>query len=447
MSQTIKSIVRQAHSPNELELGNCSNCFNLLEYLKFGVIYCTQAKSRSDADLQTFRISYANQTLREQLGQLVTRGQQLLDIKPHLGLPSEVDLDAMIALALNERSAVSLEYEHILLERWFNLSLSALEINDHDLIITLEDISERKQSELRLKRMNQDFMTVLESTSDFITIKDQEGRLRYCSQSLADITGHKSWREMIGKRDVDIFPHETARLYEQEETQVYQHGQSVVNKSDPYFRRDGSRGWLSTTKWPMFSEDGKTVIGMFGISRDISEAKALEDELRTMATTDFLTGLASRRDFTEDLTRQVARIKRSPQATTVLLMLDLDFFKRVNDAHGHAVGDAILQHVSRLMRNEVRRVDSVGRIGGEEFAILMPDTDLQAAQGFAERLRRKIELTPLIHQDVEIPITISIGLTMILVNDDLPEQVFARSDRALYAAKHHGRNRVEIIEE
>ncbi|TXI94674.1 MAG: diguanylate cyclase, partial [Burkholderiaceae bacterium] len=79
--------------------------------------------------------------------------------------------------------------------------------------------------------------------------------------------------------------------------------------------------------------------------------------------------------------------------------------------------------------------------------ILMPDTDLQAAQGFAERLRRKIELTPLIHQDVEIPITISIGLTMILVDDDLPEQVFARCDRALYAAKHHGRNRVEIIEE
>ena len=359
-------------------------------------------------------------------------------------MPSKVDLDAMIALALNERSAVSLEYEHILHERWFNLSLSALEINDHDLIITLEDISERKQSELRLKRMNQDFMTVLESTSDFITIKDQEGRLRYCSQSLADITGHKSWRDMVGKRDVDIFPHETARLYEQEETQVYQHGQSVVNKSDPYFRRDGSRGWLSTTKWPMFSEDGKTVIGMFGISRDISESKRREDELRTMATTDFLTGLASRRDFIDDLNRQIARMHRSPQINTCLLMMDLDFFKRVNDAYGHAIGDAMLQHISGLMKSEIRRVDSVGRIGGEEFAILMPDTPLAAAHAFAERIRNKVMQTPLCDKDKVIPITVSIGITQISCKDQSFGSVFERADTALYQAKHFGRNRVEL---
>ena len=194
----------------------------------------------------------------------------------------------------------------------------------------------------------------------------------------------------------------------------------------------------------MFDEDGKTVIGIFGISRDISESKLREDELRTMATTDFLTGLASRRDFIDDLNRQIARVQRSPKVHTCLLMMDLDFFKRVNDTYGHAIGDAMLQHISYLMKNEVRRVDSVGRIGGEEFSILMPDTDLQAAQGFAERLRKKIESTPLLDGEHSIPITISTGITQIHAEDRSAESVFERADVALYRAKNSGRNRVEL---
>ena len=172
--------------------------------------------------------------------------------------------------------------------------------------------------------------------------------------------------------------------------------------------------------------------------------KRAKDELRTMATTDFLTGLASRRDYIDDLNRQIARIQRSPQALCSLLLIDLDLFKRVNDIYGHAVGDHMLQHISRLMRNDLRRVDSIGRIGGEEFSILMPDTDVQAATTFAERLRKKIEITPLLDGERSIPITISIGITQIHVEDSSAESVFERADVALYRAKNSGRNRVEL---
>lgn len=422
------------------ELSRCVNCFNLLEYLRYGVLYCT----RSNEKTNDFLINYANRTFAKLTGISNLAERFLSEVQAGLHLLHRTILD-LANEVMESKAPYTEEFYSADGRHCFSINLSRLDIQAHSaLIIAIEDISERKQAETALKQMNQDFITVLESTSDFIYVKDQASRIRYCSQTLADITGHKSWRDMIGKHDNEIFPLETAQVYIQEEIPIFRDGVALLNKVDPYFRSDGSRGWVSTNKWPMFDEDGKTVIGIFGISRDISESKLREDELRTMATTDFLTGLASRRDFIDDLNRQIARVQRSPKVHTCLLMMDLDFFKRVNDTYGHAIGDAMLQHISYLMKNEVRRVDSVGRIGGEEFSILMPDTDLQAAQGFAERLRKKIESTPLLDGEHSIPITISTGITQIHAEDRSAESVFERADVALYRAKNSGRNRVEL---
>ena len=424
------------------ELNKCANCFNLLEYLRYGVLYC-MPRVDHQAHIHDFLIVYANNTFSKLTGIEALNGATLGEISAHFALGEKTLLE-LATQVIQDQTPTTRECQDAN-HKWFSVNLSHLDIhNDSALVIAIEDISERKQAELDLQRMNQDFITVLESTSDFIYIKDQDSRIRFCSQTIADITGHKSWRDMIGKHDNEIFPLETAQVYIQEEIPIFRDGLAVLNKVNPYFRTDGSVGWVSTNKWPMFADDGKTVIGIFGISRDVSESKAREDELRTMATTDFLTGLASRRDFIDDLNRQIARVQRAPVTLCSCLLIDLDLFKRVNDVYGHAVGDHMLQHISRLMRNDLRRVDSIGRIGGEEFSILMPDTDLQAAKTFAERLRKKIEITPLLDGERSIPITISIGITQIQVEDSSAESVFERADVALYRAKNSGRNRVEL---
>jgi diguanylate cyclase (GGDEF)-like protein len=127
-------------------------------------------------------------------------------------------------------------------------------------------------------------------------------------------------------------------------------------------------------------------------------------------------------------------------------MLDLDYFKRVNDTFGHTVGDAVLRHVAGLARSRLRGIDLFGRLGGEEFAVLLPGTALTGALEFAERLRQHVAENPTPCDNGPIAITVSIGVTELDPQDSGPSNVLARADRALYGAKEAGRNRVEATQ-
>ncbi len=121
----------------------------------------------------------------------------------------------------------------------------------------------------KLAELNRTFVSLLENTTDFIYFKDKDSRFVFCSQTLARVTGHASWREMVGKHDLELFPEETARIYYEEELPVFRDGQPLLNKVDPYYDEQGRKGWVSTNKWPVFDQYGM-VSGIFGISRDIS---------------------------------------------------------------------------------------------------------------------------------------------------------------------------------
>ncbi len=177
--------------------------------------------------------------------------------------------------------------------------------------------------------------------------------------------------------------------------------------------------------------------------QDITERKALELELRRLATTDALTDLDNRRHFLAQVTQELARFKRYNKPTA-LLMIDLDHFKRVNDTHGHAAGDAVLRHCAAVARQILRKVDVMGRLGGEEFAALLPGTDGNGARQLAERLRQIIADSPTPAAGGLIEVTASIGVTLFALSDAAADTVLARADRALYRAKEQGRNRVEI---
>ena len=146
------------------------------------------------------------------------------------------------------------------------------------MLCTIEDIGARKATEERVQELNRNFVAFLESTRDFIYYKDIDSRFRFCSQTLADITGHASWRDMIGKHDLEVFPPETAKIYHEEEFPIFNEGRSLLGRVDPYYDAAGNKGWVSTNKWPIFDEQGK-VIGLFGISTDITARRRAEDEL------------------------------------------------------------------------------------------------------------------------------------------------------------------------
>lgn len=147
----------------------------------------------------------------------------------------------------------------------------------------VSDITERKQSEARVLELNRDFVSFLDNTSDFIYFKDKDSRFRFASQTLANITGHAHWRDMRGKHDLEVFPPETAKIYHEEEVPIFRDGTPLLNQVDPYFDAAGNKGWVSTSKWPLFGEDGK-VEGLFGISRDITVHKLNEEKLELAAS-------------------------------------------------------------------------------------------------------------------------------------------------------------------
>lgn len=175
---------------------------------------------------------------------------------------------------------------------------------------------------------------------------------------------------------------------------------------------------------------------------DATEAALAEVEAR--AITDVLTGLPNRRGFMARLQDEFARIKRYEIGMASVLMCDLDHFKQVNDQYGHARGDAVLQAFGQIVATEMRKVDMAGRIGGEEFAVILTGTDEASAFHFAERLRQKSADTTVVHEGVTLRFTVSIGVARLLPGDQRAEDALERADRNLYLAKQNGRNQVAM---
>lgn len=167
-----------------------------------------------------------------------------------------------------------------------------------------------------------------------------------------------------------------------------------------------------------------------------------EHDLRKVINSDFLTGCANRRGFVQATETMMALMKRNSSSLSVIVM-DIDHFKKVNDTHGHAVGDEVLKHVAKVATGVVRASDIIGRMGGEEFAICLPDASLDAGLRTAEKVRAALEAKPYIGLNVEISVTASFGVcTARSVTMTKPDLMLDLADKALYLAKQAGRNKV-----
>src|SRR5215207_1114040 len=173
------------------------------------------------------------------------------------------------------------------------------------------------------------------------------------------------------------------------------------------------------------------------------ERARLFQEVQSLALTDPLTGLQNRRSLFELGRVEFARMQRMKRSFCCM-MLDLDHFKKINDEYGHLIGDHVLQEFARRCKNLVREVDLVGRYGGEELIILLPETDIPTSMQVAERLCTSIASEPIKIFNKEISVTVSIGVATQDENTTDLETLIARADQAMYIAKHKGRNRVAL---
>ncbi len=175
---------------------------------------------------------------------------------------------------------------------------------------------------------------------------------------------------------------------------------------------------------------------------EIAELRQTLDELSALVQTDSLTGIANYRFFVQSLAQEMERTTRSGQPTT-LIMLDIDHFKLVNDRWGHEIGNQALNHIAKMMQMTVRKLDIPCRYGGEEFAVILPNTDLGASIPVAERLRQLIAETPMPVGQRQLQLTASLGIDTFHAGQEAnPEELVQRADHYLYQAKQEGRNQV-----
>lgn len=175
---------------------------------------------------------------------------------------------------------------------------------------------------------------------------------------------------------------------------------------------------------------------------EVADLRRHLTELSNLVRTDTLTGIANYRYFVQALEQEIERTQRSGQPTS-LIMIDIDFFKKVNDRWGHETGNQALIHISKLLQKTVRKLDIPCRYGGEEFAVILPNTNLGACLPVAERIRAGVEITPLDVDGKELSMTISLGIATYSDQDDISvEELVKEADSYLYEAKESGRNRV-----
>jgi diguanylate cyclase (GGDEF)-like protein/PAS domain S-box-containing protein len=305
------------------------------------------------------------------------------------------------------------------------------------------EINERREIEQALRKSEKNYRDLVDSVNSIILRWDARGRIIYLNPYGLFFFGYRS-EEIVGRSVVGTIVPETERATLWDLKDLMQTIQRDPNRfrahENKNIKKDGSRVWVYWNNRPIKDNQGQ-IVEILSVGTDITERRKMEAELRRLATTDPLTGAFNRRQFFDKAKREFQRHRRYGH-TFVLLLMDLDHFKRINDNFGHPAGDAALKTFVDAAGIIFRATDLFGRTGGEEFSALLPETDTANAVKVADRLREKVAGLRVITEGRAIHYTVSIGLTALGSDDESLRELVRRADQALYEAKRNGRNRV-----
>lgn len=305
------------------------------------------------------------------------------------------------------------------------------------------DYTKRKQAEVSLKESEFRWKFAIEGSGDGVWDWNIQTNEKIFSLRWKEILGYDELDSPTSNPQWDNRIHPEDKSRAEKAMQDYLDGITSTYTFEGRMQcKNGAYKWAFSRGIVVSRDDTGTALRMIGTLSDITARKHLELELTRQAHLDYLTGLSNRRHFMAQGEVELSRAIRYDTPLS-LLMVDVDFFKKVNDTYGHQVGDTVLQALSKVCQDTLRHVDIAGRIGGEEFAIILPETSSKEALEVAERLRKAIA-----NMEVKIPVglpinfTVSIGVTTLHDKNVNIDMLLNQADKALYEAKETGRNKV-----
>ena len=317
-------------------------------------------------------------------------------------------------------------------------------VDDNGQIIELlgvsRDISERKKVEAELRQSEERARLMAENAWEIIWTAAPDGTATYVNAAIERVRGITIEQAMDQPLEEIYAPSsaDSIRTYFRELHAAIHNGDEppVYREEHEQYRADGSIMVSETQVVPHLDQDGR-LVEIIGVTRDISERKRFEAELKRLAVTDAVTGVWNRSHGEELLDAEMTDARATGRPLS-LLMLDIDHFKSINDRYGHQAGDHVLIEITRRLQDSLPRTDAVARWGGEEFVVLLRDCRIDDAVATAEKIRARIAERPF---DDAGRATVSIGAAELAAEDDL-DSWLARADEALYKAKRSGRNAV-----
>jgi diguanylate cyclase (GGDEF)-like protein/PAS domain S-box-containing protein len=321
------------------------------------------------------------------------------------------------------------------------LEVRTVALPDGGAVRTFMDVTAHREAEAAAQAGELRYRLLAENATDMIIQADLDTTRRYVSPACRELLGYAP-EELVGTRPLDaVHPEDIEHYRAILEGLTSGHTDLAVSRQR-YRRKDGSWVWTEATFRLIRNAAGEPT-GYVASVRDISERRQLEEQLRELARTDGLTGLFNRRAFEERLEEEWRRALRTGSAFG-LLTLDVDFFKQYNDHFGHGAGDECLRQVAALLREDRRATDFAARVGGEEFALLLPETELAGALTVAEGIRLRLEAAGMAHpKSPHGVVTASIGVAAFRPQaTQSVADLLNASDQAMYEAKRTGRNKV-----
>lgn len=327
---------------------------------------------------------------------------------------------------------------------------SVTKLPDGGRVCVIRDITERKKYEDELKRSERLLSSIFASIHDPFCVVDESYRIIKANQayaelkeqSLDDLIDRACFRVLEGRDDVC----DGCVI-----RKTFQSGDPCA-KEKKVTLKSGESLWLEIFTYPIADEQGRTV-QVLEYTRDVTDRKKsdedrkrLVDRLEFLSTVDGLTGLLNRRALTEQLGYEIERVRRYSSSLAIILC-DMDNLKEINDRYGHLAGDMAIQMVAATLRSTLRSVDIAGRYGGDEFLLIIPETQIEGVQSIAEKIRQAIQRTEVrIDKDWSLPLSLSMGIAVLGPAPESVDGFIHRVDAALYQSKFEGKNRITVAE-